>query len=306
MFAFVLLLFVFLATATVAQSAEDRGSTNPLNSAGLCEMVRSSANDPRVEDDASVHAPENENLNAEISEQPVAIRADNLPATDFVKLRLDRQLFETSLVNWRFYEDLAPRQRTMLIRILSSCGVAAPHPALAAAVFGRFSTSQRATFVGVTHALQSTQLVDSEWGTPMGDALRVVEEVVDIQGENASVPSDQQFQIIVRLAPEAAQTLEHAAQFEKGENHVFHKGYPKSFRQSRRIGVHGQEAGLHFCVSRDGRFAQIHIDYRFGLLHLEPANSDVRANGNHQRHVDRWPNFRFTIKRVSVLRVVLP
>src|SRR5438034_7226861 len=30
------------------------------------------------------------------------------------------------------------------------------------------------------------------------------------------------------------------------------------------------------------RFAQIHIDYRFGLLHLGSANSDVRAEGNHK------------------------
>jgi len=194
----------------------------------------------------------------------------------------------------------------MLVRVLSSCGAAAPQPALAASVFGRFNNSQRATFVGVTHALLSTQLVDGERGAQMGDALRLVEEVLDIQGENSAVPSDQQFQLVVRLAPEASQTLDRAAQFDKGENHVFHKDYPKSFRQSRRIGFRGQEAGLHFCVTRDGRFAQIHIDYRFGLLHLEPANSDVRANGNHQRHVDRWPNFRFAIKRVSVLRVVLP
>jgi hypothetical protein len=62
---------------------------------------------------------------------------------------------------------------------------------------------------------------------------------------------------------------------------------------------------LHFCLTRDGRFAQIHIDYRFGLLHLGPANSDVRAEGNHQRHAERWPEFTLAERPIRVRRVVL-
>lgn len=151
----------------------------------------------------------------------------------------------------------------------------------------------------------NTKLIDNHEGTELGDALQLVEELLDIQGENSALPSDRQFQLVVRLAPDASQKLERAAHFEKGENHVFHKVYPISFRQFRRIGLHGREAGLHICLTRDGRFAQIHIDYRFGLLHLGPANSDVRADGNHQRHVDRWPQFEFALRRVPVRRAVL-
>ena len=129
--------------------------------------------------------------------------------------------------------------------------------------------------------------------------------LLDIQGENSALPSDSQFQLLVRLAPGAAEQLDRAASFEKGENHIFHKEYPISYRQFRRIGLHGKEAGLHFCLSRDRRFAQIHIDYRFGLLHLGPANSDVRANGNHQRHVDRWPQFLLVQVPAKIRRAVL-
>ena len=118
------------------------------------------------------------------------------------------------------------------------------------------------------------------------------------------MPSDHQFQRIVRLAPNALQKLDRAAYFLKGENHVFHKDYPISFRQFRKIGLRGQEAGPHFCLTRDGRFAQIQVDYRFGLSHLRPANSDVRAEGNH-RHADRWPVFTLAERPIRVRRVVL-
>jgi hypothetical protein len=36
-----------------------------------------------------------------------------------------------------------------------------------------------------------------------GDALQLVEEVLDIQGENGALPSDHQFQLLVRFAPDA-------------------------------------------------------------------------------------------------------
>jgi hypothetical protein len=38
---------------------------------------------------------------------------------------------------------------------------------------------------------------------------------------------------------------------------------------------------------------------------LGPANSDVRAEGNHQRHADRWPEFTLTERPMRVPRVVL-
>jgi hypothetical protein len=304
MFVFALCLFAFLATASLAQPAERDSSTEPRAAAQpLCGLVRSAASALQLEE-ASALLQEEETAGEASPEDQLGIPSEDLSPAERSRLRANRQLFESSLVDWLFFEDLAPKQRTMLRGVLARCG-ATGTTSLAASVFGQFNASQRATFVGITHAMLNTQLVDSRDGKKLGDALQLVEELLDLSGENGALPSDKQFQLIVRLTPDAAQKLERAAHFEKGENHIFHKEYPISFRQFRRIGLHGQEAGLHICLTRDGRLAQIHIDYRFGLLHLGPANSDVRANGNHERHVDRWPVFDLAVKRVQVRRIVL-
>lgn len=304
MFVLALFLVFFLATATVAQSAE-RGTNTapPLVEAPLCGLVHSVLNRPELQEEVAASPQDEESPGEGISEPVLAHTRSRSTAS---VANVDRRFFESSLVNWEFFEDLAPEQRSMIRDVMTHCGSSTPAAPVVALVFRQFNASQRATFVGVTHALLSTQLIDSHDGSEIGNALRVVTDVLDIQGESSTLPSDHQFQLIVRLAPSALQTLERANGFDKGENHVFHKDYPLSFRQVRRIGLHGQEAGLHFCITRDGHFAQIHIDYRFGLLHLQPSNSDVRANGNHQRHVDRWPHFRFVVKHVRLVRVALP
>jgi hypothetical protein len=87
----------------------------------------------------------------------------------------------------------------------------------------------------------------------------------------------------------AAGILKSAQGFEKGKNRVYHEGFPDSFRQERRRGAKGKEAGLQVSVSADKRRSDTDVDYRFGLFHLQSANSDVRAPGNYQRHIDRWP-----------------
>jgi hypothetical protein len=304
MFAFALCLFALLATASLAQPAERDSSAEP-RAAGqpLCGLVQSAASAPQLEDEESARPQEEEIPGEANSEQRLPVLPDNSSPSERLRLR-DRQIFESFLVNWQFFDDLAPRQRSIIRGVLTRCG-ATGNTSLAASVFGQFNASQRGVFVSTTHAMQNTHIIDNRDGKDWGDALQLVEGLHDIQGENNGLPSDKQFQLIVRLAPDALQKLERAAYFEKGENHIFHKEYPISFRQFRRIGLRGQEAGLHICVTRDGRFAQIHIDYRFGFLHLGPANSDVRANGNHERHVDRWPVFGFAMKRVKVRRPVL-
>jgi hypothetical protein len=305
MFAFVILLFALLATASLAQPAERKSSPEPpAIEQPLCGLVRSAASAPQLEQEGDANPQEEETAGQVNLDQQRPIPLSNLSPSESLKLRADRELFESFLVNWRFFEDLAPRQRAIVRGVLARCGVTGT-AALAASVFAQFNASQRATFVGITHALLNTVIVDRQSGKELGIALQLVEELLDIYGEDSALSSDKQFQVIVRLTPDAAQKLERAAHFEMGENHIFHKEYPISFRQFRKIGLRGQEAGLHFCLTRDGRFAQIHIDYRFGLLHLGPANSDVRADGNHQRHADRWPEFKVAIKPVRTRRVVL-
>src|SRR2546426_6973354 len=84
-------------------------------------------------------------------------------------------------------------------------------------VFGQLNASQRGTFVAITHAMLNTSLVDREQGKELGDAFQLIEELLDIQGENLELPSDHQFQLIVRLAPGALQKLERSADFARGE-----------------------------------------------------------------------------------------
>jgi hypothetical protein len=271
----------------------------------LCPFVRSAANQAEREEEANARQQEVEAFSPQKSDSLPAFAGENPSIAESPAFPEDRKLFESALVNWLFFEDLAPQQRAILRRFLVHCGVAADRQPLAASIFGQFNASQRATFVGITHAMMHTWLVDSATQEPLGNALGLIQELITIQGENNALPSDQQFQLIVRLTPDARQKLERAAHFLKGENHIFHKDYPISFRQFRKIGLRGKEAGLHFCLSRDGRFAQIHVDYRFGLLHLIPANSDVRAEGNHQRHADRWPEFKVAVRPIRARRVVL-
>lgn len=306
MCSYTLCLVVLFAAVVLAEPAAGEMTEEPRTlEAPLCHFTRSVAR--QTEREAEIVAPlPVEEIFAVTDFDPriaPALVDPTLPGDS--NSPVDRKLFESFLVDWLFFEDLAPGQRSLISRLLTRCGVASGRPSLPASLFGRFNASQRATFVGITHAMLNTHLMDDRDGNDLGAALQLIEELLEIKGENSALPSDQQFQLVVRLIPEAAQKLESARHFQKGENHVFHKDYPISFRQFRSIGLHGKEAGLHICLTRDGRFAQIHIDYRFGLLHLGPANSDVRAQGNHQRHVDRWPQFEFAVRRMPVRRAVL-
>lgn len=139
-------------------------------------------------------------------------------------LHRDGILFESFLVNWLFFEDLAPEQQAILEKFLARCGVAADRRSLAASVFGQFHTSLRATFVGITQAMMNTWLSDKRDGQRLGDAFGLIQELLDIQGENSALSSDNQFQLIVRLAPDALEKLDRATSFVRGQNHIFQEG----------------------------------------------------------------------------------
>lgn len=299
-------LTVVLAALIVAEPVSGEEMEEPSEPAQLlCPFVHSAAYQTELEAEASARLQETERLSAQEFDTRSVIPSEAPSSAASPTLRADRILFESFLVNWLFFEDLAFEQRAIMQKFLARCDVGSDRLPLAASIFGQFDTSLRATFVGITHALMHTLLTDKQNGAGLGDAFGLIQELVDIEGENSALSSDHQFQLIVRLTPDASRKLDRAAFFQKGENHIFHKDYPISYRQFRKIGLHGQEAGLHFCISRDGRFAQIHIDYRFGLLHLGAENSDVRAEGNHQRHADRWPEFALAEKPVRVRRVML-
>jgi hypothetical protein len=91
------------------------------------------------------------------------------------------------------------------------------------------------------------------------------------------------------LKPDALPKLKDSSElFRDRDNTIYHRGYPLNYRQD---GV----PSIQFSMAKDGRHADIDVDYRSssfpaGLFngHLTAANSDVRAGNNTQIHLQRW------------------
>jgi hypothetical protein len=154
------------------------------------------------------------------------------------------------------------------------------------------SMSSKTTFEAITHALMTTPLTDAA-GASLGDALTLVERVESVRGEIAGESGDRQFRMYSRLTPEAVDTLGRSQQFRRrADNSIYHKGYPINFRQQGK-------PSIQISIARDGRRADIDVDYRSSSFpvamfngHLSAANSDVRAGDNYDRHANRWTGFQ--------------
>lgn len=149
--------------------------------------------------------------------------------------------------------------------------------------------SVRTTFEAITNALLSTSLTNKS-GDRLGTSLDVVQSVETVRGRAPGAEGDLQFRIYVALRPGAVQTLESCREFSrKGDNSVYHNGYPVNFRQQ------GGTPSIQVSVSRDGKRADIDVDYRRSGFpaalfngHLTAENSDVRAGNNFNGHLKRW------------------
>jgi hypothetical protein len=154
--------------------------------------------------------------------------------------------------------------------------------------YNEFSLSTRTTYEAVTHALVTTNLTDKS-GKPMGTALELVAAIEAINGKVARARGDLQFRMYVLLKPNALQKLKDSSEFFRDhDNTVYHKGYPLNYRQDGT-------PSIQFSMSKDGKHADIDVDYRSsgfpqGLFngHLTASNSDVRAGNNTQVHLQRW------------------
>lgn len=163
------------------------------------------------------------------------------------------------------------------------------HENLPPSDYDELSLSTRTTFEAVTHALMTTHLT-SKSGEPMGDALDLVQSIETINGKIPKARGDLQFRVYVILRPNALQTLRNSTQFFRDrDNTVYHHGYPLNWRQD------GGAPSIQISMAADGRHADIDVDYRSSKFpqalfngHLSAANSDVRAGGNTQRHLQRW------------------
>jgi hypothetical protein len=154
--------------------------------------------------------------------------------------------------------------------------------------FNRARLSVRTTFDAVTHALTTSRLTDAQTGEALGTALDLIDHLESVHGKVKGEGGDRQFRLYVALKPDALDKLGRSEEFvRKGDNTIFHKGYPLNYRQE---GV----PSMQISMSRDGRRADIDVDYRSERFpaslingHLTAANSDVRA-GNFGRHTQRW------------------
>jgi|HubBroStandDraft_4_1064222.scaffolds.fasta_scaffold23191_2 hypothetical protein len=154
--------------------------------------------------------------------------------------------------------------------------------------YNQFSLSTRTTYEAVTHALMTTNLTDKS-GKPMGTALELVGAIEAINGKVARARGDLQFRMYVLLKPDALQKLKDSTEFFRDrDNTVYHHGFPLNYRQDGT-------PSIQFSMAKDGRHADIDVDYRSsgfpqGLFngHLTAANSDVRAGNNTQVHLQRW------------------
>lgn len=155
-------------------------------------------------------------------------------------------------------------------------------------VYDNLPVSIRTTYGAVSHALMTTKLTRND--QPAGTALDLVAQLDMVNGKIHGVGGDHQYRLYVVLKPDALKTLQETEPFKRGmDNTVYHKEYPLNYRQQ------GGVPSIQFSITRDGKRADIDVDYRSskfpgGLFngHLTSSNSDVTAGNNHERHVNRW------------------
>jgi hypothetical protein len=149
--------------------------------------------------------------------------------------------------------------------------------------------TDRTTFDAVTHAL-SRQYLTAADRRRLGTAIELVERVERVVGARKGERGDQQFRIYCQLKPGATALLGESREFFRDkDNTVFHRGYPICFRSGGRV------PSIQFSISRDGRRADIDVDYRSSRLpkslfngHLRASNSDVTAGRNFRSHTRKW------------------
>jgi hypothetical protein len=185
------------------------------------------------------------------------------------------------------YEELKPQQRQLIDEWYADYNQLTGDHA-DPKEYNQFSLSTRTTYEAVTHALMTTTLTDKS-GKLTGTALDLVESIEAINGKVPRARGDLQFRMYVVLKPDALQKLKDSSEFFRDrDNTIYHHGYPVNYRQD---GV----PSIQFSMAKDGRHADIDVDYRSsgfpaGLFngHLTAANSDVRAGNNTQIHLQRW------------------
>ncbi|MEO8727550.1 MAG: hypothetical protein ABI383_15670, partial [Acidobacteriaceae bacterium] len=187
------------------------------------------------------------------------------------------------------YDRLRPEQRRLVDEWFARYNKRTQKDIAPAEGYDAVPISIRTTFEAVTNALQSTALTDKQGGS-LGNALQLVKILETARGKVPHATGDLQFRIYAVLNADALATLNSSREFARGaDNTVFHHSYPLNYRQT------GGDPSIQISATADGKRADIDVDYRSSGFpaalfngHLTAENSDVRAGGNYNGHLQRW------------------
>lgn len=154
--------------------------------------------------------------------------------------------------------------------------------------YNSLETSQKSTFEGVTNALENTTIISKDGKKTNG--LDTIDRVDIILGEKkGSNNGTEQFRLFVTLKDGVADNVKTAKNF-----HDAH-GHGEDYKESRQLD--GGEPSIQFCFSKDGKKADIDVDYESknvlvnlftGFKHLQPSTSDVRHADHFEKHNERF------------------
>jgi hypothetical protein len=186
------------------------------------------------------------------------------------------------------FQELRPQQQQLVAEIVRRFNTSTGQSLTPEQTYNNARISVRSTFEAVTQALATTKLT-SKSGKPSGNTLELVDVVEDVAGEFPGKRGDQQFRIYAVMKPDTIERLQDSNEFFRdNDNSRYHKGFPVCFRMPN-------VPSIQISLTRDGRRADIDVDYRSPKFpqalvngHLRASNSDVRIGNNGDRHNQRW------------------
>jgi len=187
------------------------------------------------------------------------------------------------------YSKLRPEQKRLVDDYIRHYNQTTGSKVVPQEAYDNARLSIRTTFDAVTHALLKAKLTDLQ-GKNLGYAIDLVDAVDEVMGEESAVGGDRQFRVYVYLTSNAVAILTKSQEFFRDrDNTIYHKGFPICYR------LKNGPPSIQFSISRDGKMADVDVDYRSSGFpkslvngHLTAANSDVRAGNNLDKHDERW------------------
>jgi hypothetical protein len=187
------------------------------------------------------------------------------------------------------YSNLRPEQKRLVDDYIRRYNQTTGSKLVPQEAYDNARLSVRTTFDAVTHALLRAKLTDLQ-GKDLGCAIELVDAIDEVMGEESATGGDRQFRVYLYLKSNAVDTLTKSQEFFRDrDNTIYHKGFPICYR------LKNGPPSIQFSISRDGKMADVDVDYRSSGFpkslvngHLTASNSDVRAGNNLDKHDERW------------------